>query len=166
MEKLLATLTMILSMWLFLASPSQAQSSKKQQNLSYDITCGGSGSQGYYIVDVTVHVKKAKEITSSLFQKCAVHGVLFRGFSGSNGCTSQRPLAGSALNEQQHSEFYIPFFKDGGGYSTYASVIGGVKKTVKEGKELLSTATVSVSKEQLRKDLEKAGVLKGLSNGF
>lgn len=145
---------------------SEMQAKKDAESLVYSIQCGGSGTQGYYIVEVTAYANKTSQINQDLVCRCAVHGVLFKGFSGSNGCTSQRPLAGSPMIEQQHQEFFEPFFQEGGGYSSYASMVGGSLKTQKEGKRYKVTATISVAKEQLRKDLEKAGVIKGLNSGF
>jgi len=145
---------------------SEIHAKKDNESLEYSLRCGGSGSQGYYIVEVTAYASKSSQINQSLVCRSAVHGVLFKGFSGSNGCVSQRPLAGSALVEQQHQEFFGPFFQDGGSYSSYASMVDGSLRTQKEGKKYKVTATVSVAKEQLRKDLEKAGVIKGLNNGF
>ncbi|MBE6249234.1 MAG: hypothetical protein E7106_08300 [Prevotella sp.] len=145
---------------------SEIQAKKDVESLIYSIQCGGSGTQGYYIVEVTTYAKKVSQINQDLVCRCAVHGVLFKGFPGSNGCMSQRPLAGSALVEQQHQEFFGPFFQDGGGYVSYASMVDGSLKTQKEGKKFKVKATVSVAKDQLRKDMEKAGVIKGLNSGF
>jgi len=39
-------------------------------------------------------------------------------------------------------------------------------ESVKVGKEYKIGVVVSVSKDQLRKDLEAAGIIKGLSSGF
>lgn len=80
---------------------------------------------------------------------------------------SQKPLAGSALSEQEHSDFFVPFFQDGGAYSNYVDLVVAQYDIVKMAKkEYRIGATFSVAKEQLRKDLEKAGVIKGLASGF
>ncbi len=138
----------------------------KMTTMTYDIRCGGTATQGYYLVEVTVYVKKPKQIDSPLLRRCAVHGVLFKGFSGGRGCSSQRPLAGSASVEQEHEAYFFDFFQDGGGYATYASLVDGSTRTIKEGKRYKVTALLSVSKELLRQDLEKAGVIRGLNSGF
>lgn len=131
----------------------------------YDIRCGGSGTQGYYIVEVSAVVDKASEIGEDVVLKCSVHGVLFRGFTGTGGCTSQRPLTGSAMQEQQHSEYYSAFFQNGN-YSNYATMVSGSLKTSRVGKKYKVSGIVSVAKDQLRHDLEKAGMIRGLSSGF
>jgi hypothetical protein len=42
----------------------------------------------------------------------------------------------------------------------------GVPQTIKVGKEYKVGMVVSVSKDQLRRDLEAAGIIKGLATGF
>jgi len=134
--------------------------------LTYDIKCGGSASQGYYLVEVSAYASKANKINQALVCRAAVHGVLFKGFSGDNGCTSQRPLAANAAVEEQHQEFFKPFFKDDGDYRNYASMVAGSMKTQKVGNQFKVNALVTVSKDRLRTDLEKAGIIKGLNSGF
>lgn len=131
----------------------------------YDISGAGSAIQGYYMVKVSAYVPKKALISTDVVIKCAVHGVLFRGFSGGETCPSQKPLAGSTT-EEQHSEFFVPFFKDGGGYANYASVIDGSLQVQRMDKKYKVTAIITVDKNRLRSDLERAGVLKGLSSGF
>lgn len=134
--------------------------------LEYEIVGAGSGTQGTYLVKVYVVSKKSKP-DADLLKKCAVHGVLFKGFSNKESRVSQKPLAGSVLVEQEHSDFFEPFFKDGGGYQNYADMVTPQYDIVKmEKKQFRIGATFSVSKEQLRKDLEKAGVIKKLGSGF
>ncbi|HJD94152.1 MAG TPA: hypothetical protein K8W07_04125 [Bacteroides togonis] len=132
----------------------------------YQIVGAGSGTQGNYLVKVFVISKKNKPDVD-LLKKCAVHGVLFKGFSDQQSRMSQKPLAGSALSEQEHSDFFVPFFQDGGAYSNYVDLVVAQYDIVKMAKkEYRIGATFSVAKEQLRKDLEKAGVIKGLASGF
>lgn len=134
--------------------------------LQYEIVGAGSGTQGTYLVKVYVVSKKNKP-DLELLKKCAVHGVLFKGFTVANSRVTQKPLAGSALAEQQNTDFFEPFFADGGAYANYVSMVTAQYDVVKmQKKQYRIGATFSVSKDQLRKDLEKAGVLKGLGAGF
>ena len=48
--------------------------------LKYEIEGEGVGVQGTYLVKVTVIQKKSK-LDIDVIKKCAVHGVLFKGFS-------------------------------------------------------------------------------------
>lgn len=127
--------------------------------LSYDIKCAGSGQQGFYIVEVSAYVDKKKDIGMDIIKKCAVHGVIFKGFSGSRGCTSQRAML-SPTAEKEHADYFKAFFAND--YRTYVSDVDGTIQTMKVGKQYQVTSTVQVSKEQLRKTLESAGVLRKL----
>ncbi len=134
--------------------------------LQYEIVGAGSGTQGTYLVKVYVVNKKSKP-DLELLKKCAVHGVLFKGFTVENSRVTQKPLAGSPLAEQQHADFFGPFFQDGGAYSSYVSMVTAQYDIVKMAKKQYRIGAVfSVAKDQLRKDLEEAGVLKGLNSGF
>ena len=84
--------------------------------LQYEIVGAGSGTQGTYLVKVYVVSKKNKP-DLELLKKCAVHGVLFKGFTVTNSRVTQKPLAGSPLAEQEHTDFFEPFFADGGSYA-------------------------------------------------
>lgn len=60
--------------------------------LKYEIEGEGVGAQGTYLVKVTVIQKKSK-LDVDVIKKCAVHGVLFKGFSSQTSRTRQKPLA-------------------------------------------------------------------------
>lgn len=134
--------------------------------LQYQIEGAGTGVQGTYLVKVYVISKKSRP-EASVMLKCAVHGVLFRGFTDKKSRTTQRPLAGSPTVEHERSDFFEPFFEDKGQYLNYVSMLSTGYEVVKMAKkEYKIGATFSVSKDLLRKDLESAGVLKKLSSGF
>lgn len=125
---------------------------------------GQTGNQGSYLVRVTVTTKD-KNLKQAEVAKCAVHGVLFRGFSAKGSMSGQKPLARTAAAEAEHADFYTPFFKEGRA-TRYANVVPGSRSVVKSGKQYQVSETVEVTKDQLRDDLKQAGVLKGLSSGF
>lgn len=131
----------------------------------YDIEGSGTANQGSYLVTVTV-ITKDKKIDDSELVKAAVHGVLFRGFTSKEHRQSQRPLAGSAAVEAQHVDFFSSFFNEGGAFRNYGQTVSGSRSVVKSGKKYRVSTTVVVNKEQLRKDLEQAGVVRGLNSGF
>ena len=157
--------TIRLILLLLVAMPITMEAKEKDKPLIYEVSCGGSANQGFYLVKVKAVVDK-KEIGDNILKRCAIHGVLFRGYSGGGGCISQPPMAGSAMVEQQYSDFFIPFFRKGGGCEAYATLIEGSMQVVRQGKQYIVTGIISVSKEQLRKDLEAAGVVKRLNSGF
>lgn len=155
----------ILMMMFALASITEVEA-KKDKPLTYEISCAGSGTQGYSLVKVKAVVDSKKDIGDNILKRCAVHGILFRGYNGTQGCVSQPPLAGSAIVEQQYSDFFVPFFQAGGGCESYCTIVDGSLQTVKQGKQFVVSGVISVAKSQLRNDLEKAGVIKKLNSGF
>ena len=133
----------------------------------YELECVGIGSQGSYLVKVWSYSKNAK-VAIEQAKKNAVHGIVFKGFAGSGQiCPSQKALAPEVGVEDKHKDYFEKFFKDGGDYMKYVSVSGdGIPQTIKVGKEYKIGIIVSVMKDALRKDLEVAGVIKGLTSGF
>lgn len=139
----------------------------KDNNLipTYEITGAGTGSEGTYLIDVTV-ISKKNNPDDNIMKRAAVHGVLFKGFSNKALRQMQKPLAGSAANEAQHIDFYNDFFSEAGSALNYASIVNGSRKVIKSGKEYRVTVTVSVNKEELHSYLESLGILNGLNSGF
>ena len=68
--------------------------------------------------------------------------------------------------ETQYAEYFKSFFADGGEFQKYASLMEGTTEIVKVGKEYKVGTVVSVRKDDLRKALEAAGIVRGLSSGF
>lgn len=134
---------------------------KSNDPLKYDIQAAGSGTQGTYLVKVYVYSSSAK---AEQLKYAAVHGVLFRGFAGT---PSAPAMAGSATAEKEHADYFKAFFDKEKTFMQYASVIAGSYERVKLAKGGYKVgATVQVNKDQLRTDLEKAGVIRGLNTGF
>ena len=135
----------------------------KDEPTVYFIEGAGTGASGTYLVQVTALSRKAS-VSDDELCRYSVHGVLFRGFQdGTYG--QQKPLAGSALAETEHKDFYDKFF-DNGVYRTYVTLVSGTRRVVKVDKKYRITATVTVQKDALRKDLEKQGIIKALNSGF
>ena len=128
----------------------------------YDIEGVETGQQGTYLVKVYVYSKKSS-VSTEEFKFAAVHGVIFRGFAG-KGFGAQKPMAKPEA-QTQHADFFNVFFNNGD-YTAYAQVVNPVADRVKVGKEYKIAATVSVSKDELRKTLEGAGVIRSLNSGF
>lgn len=143
----------------------QKQANKDTERFRYEIECAGNAIQGTYLVKVWSYSKKAS-VAENQCRKNAVHGVIFKGYGGGQGCVSQRPLAPTPGIETQFEEYFDSFFADGGEFQKYASIMSGTTETVKVGKEHKVGCVVSVRKDDLRKALEAAGVIKGLSSGF
>jgi hypothetical protein len=168
MKKVLTILLVMASISMF--SQARKKADKATEEFRYEIECAGIGTDGTYLIKVWSYSKKAN-VALEQAKKNAVHGIIFKGFAGGGrGCNSQKPLASSPGVESQHEEFFKLFFADGGNYMKYVSVSsdGNVDAgdRMKVGKEYKVGVIVSVMKDALRKDLEAAGVVKGLSSGF
>jgi len=151
---------------------SQNKKAKKKADkdthiFRYEIECAGVGNAGTYLVKVWSYSKKPT-VAFDQAAKNAVHGILFKGFPASNAChQGQKSIAANSTVEQEQAEFFKNFFRDGGAYLKYVNSAGNTATgVVKIGKEYKVSRVISVSKDQLRKDLEDAGIIKGLSSGF
>ena len=96
----------------------------------------------------------------------AVHGVIFKGFAGGDGCIGQKALVPNPGAEMENEEYFRLFFSDKGEYRKYVSIVAGSELSEKVGKEYRAGAVVSIQKDELRKALEAAGIIKGLNYGF
>lgn len=131
----------------------------------YEIENAGIGKEGYYLVRVWSYVKDPAKVTSQLVKRNAIHGVIFRGFSGQRGFVSQCPMVKSLAIIKEKAEFFSRFLGSDGDYIHYADLVG-VPEVVKMGKEYKIGYVVEVAKDRLRKVLEEAGVINKLTSAF
>jgi hypothetical protein len=137
----------------------------------YDIECINTGKKGYKLIKVWSYSKKPKYAISQSW-KNAVHGMIFKGFSGTDrACTGFRPLMNKEMTEDQYNTFFKDFFLDGGDYNQYVSDAedGMIDPTdvLKVNKKMYKIGVVvNVNTDALRKKLEAAGLITGLSTGF
>lgn len=137
------------------------------ENWRYELECVGIGKPGTKVVRVWSYSKKAT-VAQNQAKKNAVHGIIFQGYAaGGQGCTAQKPLASNPALEQQKEDFFKDFFAEGGKYMKFVSMSGdNVPVVAKVGKEYKVGVVVIVMTDNLRKDLEAAGIIRGLSSGF
>lgn len=143
----------------------QKQADKDTNQFRYEIECAGNAIQGTYLVKVWTYSKKAS-VAENQCRKNAVHGVIFKGYGGGQGCVSQRPMVATPGAEMQYKEYFDSFFANGGEFQKYASIMEGSTEIVKVGREYKVGKIVSVRKDDLRKALEAAGIIRGLNSGF
>ena len=165
MNKMLISLLAVALCLPAMAGIRQNKADKDTKQFRYEIECGGNAIQGTYLVKVWTY-SKSKNVAENQCRKNAVHGVIFKGFGGSQGCVSQRPMANTPGVETQFEEYFKSFFAEGGEFQKYASVMEGTREVTKVGEEYKVGVVVSVRKDDLRKALEAAGVIRGLSSGF
>ena len=137
----------------------------------YEIECVNVGSDGSYIKKI-FSFSKNKNVAIDQASKNAVHGIIFRGIPQNEvGCVSQPPLARHPNAQEKNREFFDDFFGKDGEYQRFVTLTtnGAVapEDRLKVGKkEYKIGVIVSVDVSSLRKTLEAAGVIKGLSSGF
>lgn len=151
----------------FMSSSVNAKDDKKNaEQWKYDIECAGAGSEGTFLVKVWSYAKKPNIPTDEM-KKNAVHGVLFRGFGGVQGCTAQKAIIKNLAVQNEKADYFNTFFGNGGTFLKYASVVSATPEIIKVAKNQYKVGLIiSISKDQLRKDLEAADIIKSLSSGF
>ncbi|OFY22565.1 MAG: hypothetical protein A2W98_09415 [Bacteroidetes bacterium GWF2_33_38] len=161
----------ILSLCTSLVTFAQAgkKADKDTEAWRYEVECVSTGAAGTYLIKVWSYSKKPN-VAIEQAKKNAVHGIIFKGFSGAGAGCTQKPLANSPALEEEKADFFTEFFTDGGKYMKFVSVTndGAIQAgdVVKIGKEYKVGVVVSVLKDNLRKDLESAGIIKGLDGGL
>lgn len=156
---------------LSLSAQAKKKADKDTDRFRYEIQCVGTGVQGTYLIKVFTFSKKP-QVAKEQSKKNAVHGVIFKGFAGGNGCQSQKPLSRNPNLMEEKADFFESFFETKTGmYRKYVNMTtdgavgaGDVSKVNK--KEYKVGVVVSVNKDELRKYLEAEGILKGLASGF
>ncbi len=167
------TVKILSVLWILLLAGSvsvQAQTKKQQKdtwNYQYEIQCAGTGTDGTYMVKVWCYSKR-KKLDPMQAGQCAVHGVIFKGVTGGlQGCPAQPALARDPSVRETHKDFFRKFFAvPAGDFNKYVLTVGGKVDRIKTKGAWKYGVVVQVAKDQLRKDLEAAGVIKGLSSGF
>lgn len=128
----------------------------------YDITGAGSGTEGTILVKVYVYAKSVKDED---LKRAAVHGVVFRGCAG-NESGARQPAMAPITAEVDNAAFCEAFFAADGPCQNFSSIVAGSYERIKTQKGYKSGAILQIDKTSLRKELEKAGVIKSLSSGF
>lgn len=152
----------LLNLLVFFLAIGLSAMAKAPQMPQYDITGAGSGSEGTILVKVYVYGKK---VSDEELKCAAVHGVVFRGCTG-NASGARQPAMASPTAEADNATFCNAFFAEDGQCQNYASIVAGSYDRVKTKKGYKTGAILQVDKTALRKELEKAGVVRSLSSGF
>lgn len=129
----------------------------------YDITGAGSGTEGTVLVKVYVY---GKSVSDQDLKRAAVHGVVFRGCSSGNASGARQPAMAPPTAETDNAAFCEAFFATDGQCQSFATIVAGSYDRVKTQKGYKHGAILQIDKASLRKELEKAGVVRSLSSGF
>lgn len=133
----------------------------------------GQAHQGSCMVKVWTYAKKANRAAAQA-AKNAVHGIIFKGYAAKNGgnvrIPAQKPLVSDSKTEQENEAWFKEFFKDGGRYMQFVTLVNNGAPAsgdlIKVGKEYKMGIVVVVRKDELRKELENAGIIRSLNSGF
>ena len=169
MKKIITVITLLV------VSATYCSAQKKKASMAgeykYESECMGVEGDGSQTLK-SWGTGNSKNDAVEQAKKNAVHAMIFQGFNGNSGsgCPSQKPLTSNPALEDEKKEFFDAFFADGGKYMKFVSVSGdgqvAAEDRMKVGKEYKVGVVVSVMYDLLRKDLEAAGIIKGLSSGF
>lgn len=147
------------------ASAKDEKNKNAQEQFAYDIEYVKSAGDGISVVKVWSYGKSHKDAENGC-KRSAVHGVVFKGYSGQGGYFS--PLVKSATGYNDNKDFFDTFFNNGE-YERYVMSIADGSQEVRKLKgnyKYKVSAVITVNTKQLRKHLEQAGIIKGLASGF
>jgi hypothetical protein len=166
-------LSIIILSVLFFVFGASAQARRKvdkdTEEWRYELEPVQTGSQGTYLIKVWSYSKKPN-VAIEQAKKNAVHGIIFRGFSTKDRVEGKPSLTNNPNLEMEKQEFFTDFFADGGKYLKFVNITSdgsvAAEDLIKIGKEYKIGVIVSINVGALRKDLESAGIIKGLAAGF
>ena len=158
------------------ASSADAQSRNKVRKLeynsryNYEVSTIAVGVDGTKLVKVWGYGKKAEDAMHNA-KELGVACALFRGFpAGSNGSAAPTPAIITDPNaDTKYEEYFTKFFEPGGKYLQYVNYSSDAvptdrvivnKKTYKVG------VVLSISYDELRKEMEREGIARKLNSGF
>ena len=167
--KITCLLLIVLAVFAPETTAQKRKADKDTQNWIYEIEPVAVGTQGSYLIKVWSYSKKPV-IAIEQAKKNAVHGIIFKGFTGIQGVPGQRPLTNNPNLEVEQAEFFKNFFADGGKYMKFVNITNdgavAAEDRIKMDKQYKIGVVVSVNVAGLRKDLEDAGMVRGLNSGF
>ncbi len=143
---------------------TQKKGKKNVESYQYDIEYVKTLGDGMVSVKVWTYHKKVNANLEEC-RKNAVRGVIFKGYAG--GGAAHSALVKDVTVIAHHQEFFDLFFANNGDYGRFLSNIqNGSIETVKFGKQYKTGIVATINMKSLRKHLEAAGIIKGLSSGF
>lgn len=147
-----------------------AAMAKEPEVMEVSIQGEGVGNGGRPILTVTCSAKKADKVTEDDIRRCAVRGVLFRGYSDKSNtsnfdASTSHPAIVGADKESSYADYFNDFFNSGA-VNSYVDLIDDTRKVMKAGKVYHVSQTVQVNVPDLRKKLEKDGIVRSLRSGW
>lgn len=132
----------------------------------YEVQFVRDGVEGTILFKIFTYGKSENDCLAKA-KKNAVKAVIFDGIPGSD---LQNALVTEAGAEEKYKDYFNAFFKDGGKYIKYVSIStdGSIDPNdrYRVGNKIKIGIIVQVQKASLRKELESAGIIRKLGDGF
>jgi hypothetical protein len=168
MKRLNLLLTLVFLSGLF--STAFAQGVRKEfkklwgSDVSYEVTVVDIGTDGTKLLKVWGYDKKA-DLAKIDAKKNAVAACLFKGAVGSRE-KIVKPIIPDPREADSHQAYFEKFFETGGAYLQYVGISNDAtgKDIIKMKKGYKVGVVVSVNYDNLRKEMERQGIVKKLSN--
>ena len=119
-----------------------------------------TGAEGTVTFKVWCYGKNTDEAVSKA-KYSAVHAVLFRGIPGTN---FESPMVTDIKIQEKKKEYFDVFFATNGKYINFVTLSNdgsiGVGDRLKVGKQYKVGTIVQVNHSELRKEMEKSGIIR------
>ena len=93
----------------------------------------------------------------------AIRAIIFKGIPGAD---FQKPLVAEVGAEEKYKSYFSEFLKPGGKYLKFIALSSNSIEVFKSDEMQKVGVTVTIQKDNLRKELEAANIIKTLTNGF
>jgi hypothetical protein len=93
----------------------------------------------------------------------AIRAIIFKGIPGAD---FQKPLVAEVGAEEKYKSYFNEFLKPNGKYLKFIALASSNLEVLKAEDQLKVGLTVTIQKDNLRKELEAANIIKPLTNGF
>jgi hypothetical protein len=162
----------LLSLLMVVGANAQKRKERKVlfgSSYNYEVLVLGVGQDGTKVFKVYGFGKKVDAAIAQA-KKNAVAACIFRGLPGANGAAPTPAICSNPNAEEDNLDYFTNFFATGGKYLQYINLTtdgmpsGQDRLKVKGGYKV--GISVQVLYDKLRKDLEAAGIARGLSSGF
>jgi hypothetical protein len=128
---------------------------------NYEIQHQGSGA-GTETVKVFSYAKNEKEAIE-LGKLNAIRAILFKGIPNAD---FQKPMVPEVGAEEKYKSYFNEFLKPGGKYLKFIALTNNNLDVFKSTEQQKVGITVTIQKDNLRKELEAANIIKPLNYGF
>lgn len=149
-------------------SRKERKANKETLEWKYDIESAAMGNHNLKVVKVWSFSKDPK-VAKNQAIKNAAHGIIFKGTVGDSekGIAPVFALISDVATMDKHSAFFKDFFSEGGDYRKYVSTTTISDEVIRLEKRMYKVGvTVNIRYADLRKMLEKEGIVKKLGAGF